>query len=411
VAIPAGLYASLLDSTGAVVATVPIQADGSYDFGNVTPGIYSVVLHQTAAGSATPALPTGWDNTGEHLGANAGSDGTVNGILPNIVVTTTDVTNANFGVQQPPVADPKEYLIDQPAPNAVISLNGTHVSTGPGTSSPSQLTGTDPEDGTLNGSGRDRTVVITTLPDNGELYYNDTLVTAGQVIPNYDPALMAIKLTGTGYTSTTFEYAYVDEAGEQSPPAPYTVRWENPLPVTLVSFTATARENAAELKWVTSEETNSDRFEIQRSTDGKVWKGIGSVQAQGESKVKQTYTFLDQQPEMGATNLFRLKMIDRASDGRDGAFAFSSIRSIRFEGKLESSIYPNPVHNELTLKVTSWKQVKAIRIDNLAGLQVYSSGPALSGKVDVSKLDAGVYIMRITHTDGSVHTHKFVHIK
>ncbi|SEJ37892.1 Por secretion system C-terminal sorting domain-containing protein [Dyadobacter sp. SG02] len=404
-AIPAGLYASLVDSTGAVIATVPIQADGSYDFGNVTPGTYSVVLHQTAAGSTTPALPTGWNNTGEHLGTNAGSDGTVNGILPNIVVTTTDVTDANFGVQQPPVADPKDYLIDQPVTDAIIPLNGTHTSTGAGTSSPAQLTGTDPEDGTLDGSGRDRTVVITTLPDNGELYYNGVLVTAGQVIPNYNPDSLAIKLTGTGYTSIEFEYAYLDEAGEQSPPVTYTIRWEKPLPVTLVSFTATARENAAELNWATSEETNSDRFEIQRSIDGKAWKQVGSVKAEGESKVRKTYSFVDRQPEIG-DNLFRLKMVDA-----DGTFAFSAIRSVRFESKLESSIYPNPVSNELTLKVTSWKQVKAIRIDNLAGLQVYSSGPVDSGKVDVSKLDAGVYILRLTHTDGSVHTHKFVHIK
>jgi hypothetical protein len=350
-------------------------------------------------------LPTGWINTGEYLGANAGSDGSVNGILPNIVVTTTDVTNANFGVQQPPMADPKDYIIDQPVVDQIIPLNGTHTSTGAGTTAPDQLTGADPEDGTLNGTGRDRTVVITTLPDHGELYYNGVLVTEGQVIPNYNPDSLAIKLIGTGYTSTTFEYAYVDQAGEQSPPAPYTIRWEKPLPVTLVSFTATARENAAELNWATSEETNSDHFEIQRSTDGKAWKNVGNLAAQGESKVKKTYTFTDREPETGE-NLYRLKMVDT-----DGTFAFSAIRSLRFDSKLESSIYPNPVSNELTLKVTSWKKVKTIRIDNLAGLQVYSSGPVDAGKVDVSKLDAGVYILRITHTDGSVHTHKFVHIK
>ncbi|SEI52343.1 Por secretion system C-terminal sorting domain-containing protein [Dyadobacter sp. SG02] len=405
IAIPSGLYVTLVDNAGNPVATVAVQPDGSYDFGNVEPGTYSVVLHQTAAGSTTPSLPTGWNNTGEHLGANAGSDGTVNGILPNITVTTTDVTNANFGVQQPPVADPKDYLIDQPVTDAILPLNGSHVSTGVGTTSPDQLTGADPEDGTLNGDDKDRTVVITTLPNNGELYYNGVLVTPGQVIPNYNPDSLAIKLTGTGYTSTTFEYAYVDEAGVQSPPAPYTIRWEKPLPVTLVSFTATARENTAELNWATSEETNSDRFEIQRSIDGKAWKEVGSVKAEGESKVRKTYSFVDRQPEIG-DNLFRLKMVDA-----DGTFAFSAIRSVRFESKLESSIYPNPVSNELALKVTSWKQVKAIRIDNLAGLQVYSSGPVDSGKVDVSKLDAGVYILRITHTDGSVHTHKFVHIK
>jgi len=326
--------------------------------------------------------------------------------LPNIVVTTTDVTNANFGVQQPPVADPKNYLIDQPVTDVIIPLNGSHVSTGTGTTSPDQLTGSDPEDGTLNGDNNDRTVVITTLPDHGELYYNGVPVTAGQVIPNYNPDSLAIKLTGTGYTSIEFEYAYVDEAGEQSPPATYTIRWEKPLPVTLISFTATARENAVELNWATSEETNSERFEVQRSIDGQVWKMIGSLQAQGESKVRSSYAFTDHQPEVGVSNLFRLKMLDK-----DGTFAFSAIRSVRSESKLESSIYPNPVNNELTLKVTSWKQVKAIRIDNLAGLQVYSSGPVAAGKVDVSKLDSGVYILRITHTDGSVHTHKFVHIQ
>ncbi|SDF65737.1 Por secretion system C-terminal sorting domain-containing protein, partial [Dyadobacter soli] len=405
IAIPGGLFVTLVDNAGNPVATVPVNADGSYDFGNVEPGTYSVVLHQTAAGSTVPSLPTGWNNTGEHLGANAGSDGTVNGILPNITVTTTDVTNANFGVQQPPVADPKNYLIDQPTVDVIIPLNGSHVSTGAGTTTPDQLTGTDPEDGALNGDDKDRTVVITTLPNNGELYYNGILVTPGQVIPNYNPDSLAIKLTGTGYTSTTFEYAYVDEAGEQSPPAPYTIRWENPLPVTLVSFTVTARENVAELNWVTSEETNSDRFEVQRSLDGKAWKAIGSVKAQGESKVRKTYAYVDHQPEVGVS-VYRLKMVDA-----DSSFAFSAIRSVRFESKLESSIYPNPVSNELTLKVTSWKQVKAIRIDNLAGLQVYSSGPVEAGKVDVSKLDSGVYVLRITHTDGSVHTHKFVHIK
>jgi hypothetical protein len=87
--IPTGLFVTLVDSTGTAIATVPVNADGSYDFGDVTPGTYSVVLHQTAAGSTTPSLPTGWNNTGEHLGANTGSDGTVNGILPNIVVTAT----------------------------------------------------------------------------------------------------------------------------------------------------------------------------------------------------------------------------------------------------------------------------------------------------------------------------------
>jgi hypothetical protein len=406
-ALPSGLYVTLVDAGGAAVKTVPVGVDGTYDFGATPAGTYSIVLHQNAAGATVAGLPSGWINTGENLGAGVGSDDAVNGILANVTVSGQEVTNANFGIQQPPLADSKEYQIDRPAAGLTITLDGSHSSTGAGTSSPGGFTGNDQEDGTLNGSGKNRTVVITALPGTAELYYNGVLVTQGQVIPAYDPALMAIKLTGLGYTNVTFEYAFLDEAGEQSPSVPYTVRWEGALPVQLVSFLAAARENVVELSWATTEETNSDRFEVQRSNDGKVWAVLGNVKAEGESKVRKTYTFTDRQPDAGASeNLYRLKMIDR-----DETFAFSSIRSVRFDSKLESSIYPNPATTVLHLKVTSLKQVKTVRIDNLSGIKVYSSGPVTSGSIDVSGLDAGVYILHITHTDGSVHTHKFVHIR
>lgn len=406
-ALPTGLYVTLVNASGAAVKTVPVGVDGTYDFGATTAGTYSIVLHQNAAGSTAAGLPAGWINTGENLGAGVGSDEAVNGILTKITLAGENVTNANFGIQQPPLADSKEFKIDQPTPNATIALDGTHTSTGAGTSAPNGFTGTDQEDGTLNGSGKNRTVVITALPGTAELYYNGVLVTQGQVIPAYDPALMTIKLVGTGYTNVTFEYAYLDEAGEQSAPVPYTVRWEGALPVKLVSFEAAARENVVDLSWVTTEETNSDRFEVQRSTDGKTWNSIGSVKAEGESKVRKTYNFTDHQPQVGVgANLYRLKMMDL-----DGSFAFSSIRSVGLDNKLESSVYPNPATTVINLKVTSWKQVKTVRINNLSGIRVYSSGPAESGSIDVSGLESGIYIVHITHTDGSVHTHKFVHIQ
>lgn len=178
------------------------------------------------------------------------------------------------------------------------------------------------------------------------------------------------------------------------------------LPVTLISFKAAAVENTAQLTWSTSAETNSDHFEIQRSVDGKKWKAIGSVQSEGESSVRQTYFFTDQLPVAGISNLYRLKMIDL-----DNTFAYSSIREVRFQHLATSDIYPNPAEDVLNLKVTNWKLVKNIRINDLAGAQVYSSDLIQSGSIDISKLNAGIYILRITHTDGSVHTQKFVRIK
>ncbi|MGN7888415.1 SBBP repeat-containing protein [Dyadobacter sp. 22481] len=399
------LYVSLLDTIGTVLETVPVNADGSYDFGLTAAGTYNIALHQNLAGSATPNLPAGWMNTGENLGAGVGSDAGVNGILTTVTVRNVDVTDANFGIQQPPLAEPKIYIIDQPVVNQEIPLNSTLVSTGAGTSSPAQMTGTDPEDGILTGANKDKTVVIITLADRGELWYNGVLVKTGQVIPNYDPALMIFKATGLGYTNITYEYAYKDQAGVQSPPTTYKISWGKPLPVTLVRFEAKAVEHAAQLSWTTTAESNSDRFEVERSLNGKKWEKIGTVNAQGESAATVDYSFRDLTPA-GSDNYYRLKMIDR-----DLTFTYSGIRSVSFEVAFETSIFPNPAADKVNLKVTDWKKVASVKINNLAGVNVYQSGRITSEVIDVKSLPQGTYILVVTHVDGSFYSHKLVHIK
>jgi hypothetical protein len=398
VPIPTGLYVSLIDSLGNIVKTVPVASNGSYDFGLTNPGEYSIVLHQNPAGSETPDLPAGWISTGENLGSGPGSDDDVNGILTGVFVGNSNVTNANFGVQQPPSSDPKTYTVDQPAPNSEIALDGSHTSTGPGTSTPGELTGNDPEDGTLNGGNKDKTVIITTLPDHGELWYNGVLVKTGQVIGNYDPALLVIKLTGTGYNSVQFEYAYQDESGEVSPPSVYKINWGSPLPVTLISFNVKEEGKTALLYWQTATETNSDRFEIERSANGKKWDRIGAVASHGESATVENYSFRDNNP-LNGDNFYRLKMIDS-----DLTYTYSGIRSASFEGKLVLTLYPNPVKDVLTVD-TDHKNVKSITVTSKTGLVVYKG--ASIKNIDVKQLPAGVYVVSVTYLDGSVKYQKF----
>ncbi|WP_254412521.1 DUF7948 domain-containing protein [Dyadobacter diqingensis] len=404
--IPTGLYVTLVDASGVAVKTVPVNADGTYDFGTTAPGTYSVVLHQTSTGSTTPGLPTGWLNTGENLGTTAGSDGTVNGILINVVVNTTSVINANLGIQIPPVSDPKTYVIDQPTTDQVITLNGTLVSTGTGTTSPGQLTGTDTEDGTLNGSGKNRTVVITELPDHGQLWYNGALVTKGQVIDNYDPALMTIKLTGTGYNALTFHYAYQDEAGIVSPPVRYTISWGSPLPVTLAYFDVTKEGQTAKMVWATTSETNSQVFAIERSLNARNWVQIGSQAAKGESTSLRKYSFVDPSPETGE-NLYRLKMIDK-----DGTYAYSRIRTASFDSKgVPVSIYPNPSSDKIYIKDIRISEIREVSIIDMNGHIVYSSQAVDSDGINVSKLPQGIYILRVKQINGTSSNHKIVIVR
>jgi len=102
------LHANLLDNGGNVVQTMLVPASGAYSFAGLSSGNYTVQvsINQGNVGSPAPptALSAGWANTGENLGAGAGNDGTVNGNLPVAIGTTpTNVTNANFGIEQRPV--------------------------------------------------------------------------------------------------------------------------------------------------------------------------------------------------------------------------------------------------------------------------------------------------------------------
>ncbi|MCF0070239.1 Ig-like domain-containing protein [Dyadobacter sp. CY261] len=173
------------------------------------------------------------------------------------------------------------------------------------------------------------------------------------------------------------------------------------LPVTLVDFIGSKTENTISLNWRTTEETNSDRFEIQRSTNGKNWAAIGTEKSHGESSSLISYKFVDQQPAQG-NNYYRLKMVDL-----DKTFAYSKIIKISFNDLvLKSEFYPNPVSDVLYLKSTDWNQVKSVEMHNMIGATVYKSGETVSKTIDVKNLAVGMYILTITHENGEVSSRK-----
>lgn len=174
------------------------------------------------------------------------------------------------------------------------------------------------------------------------------------------------------------------------------------LPVTLISFTATkVSENpegsTALLNWQTSSETNSDRFDIERSQDGKKWSNIGNVSAGGDKKSSSWYSFSDKTP-MDDENLYRLKMVDK-----DGTFAYSRIQSLDFG--LSIVFFPNPVKDWLKVKgVTSGK----FQLLNTSGNVIQHSNHIPAEGIDMSGLSTGIYLLRITHDDGSLTKKKIV---
>ncbi|MBO9611309.1 MAG: T9SS type A sorting domain-containing protein [Dyadobacter sp.] len=401
--IPAGISAYLVKD-GIAVAKTAVGTDGQFHFPNVLPGAgYTVKISATdaALGGAPPVatLPGDWLRTGAYNGdPNTGNSGS-SGTSQSFQVVNTDVININFGIQRPPLAQSQSYTYPtRPKTGERIVLSGTGTGVPGDNASPGPLRGSDPEDLPLNGPLQNRKVAIKSLADHGVLIYNNqpVVLTNGQyIIENYDPALLAIELTDGTYASMSFQYAFIDKAGAQSPPATYTIVVPTtPLPVTLVAFRVTLNENQPLLSWETTFESNSDFFEIQHSQNGKDWHVAGQVSSHGESASLLRYHFVHTQAMTG-TNYYRLRMVDH-----DGSFAFSKILALEFKSGLKLSVYPNPVSDRLNIAVDRPEAISRILIYTSAGQLVKDLTSLPQKGIDVTSLVNGIYILKAHYDDG-----------
>ena len=113
------------------------------------------------------------------------------------------------------------------------------------------------------------------------------------------------------------------------------------LPVKLSSFTGNLRSDVCTLNWSTANEANSNRFDIEHSTDGLQFNTIGSVLSKGSNQSVNNYSYTDRSPVKG-TNYYRLKQVDL-----DGKFEVTDVIKIEFNKGTNASlsISPNPVIN------------------------------------------------------------------
>lgn len=233
----------------------------------------------------------------------------------------------------------------------------------------------------------------------------------GRTLAGTLPSTITLNADGTfsgtpasGQNNTyTFDVKATNQLG-QSAVASFTLVIEAALPVTLISFKALSEGQTASLSWSTSEETNSDRFDIERSQNGKNWRKIGSVASHKESSSNQYYSFADPSPLRG-DNFYRLKMVDL-----DETFAYSRIEALNFKGI--ALVYPNPASSSdnLTINVGDWSKVKQVRVVNAAGKVVFEATNALLSGINARNLVSGAYMIQVTHIDGSISAQKFVRL-
>ena len=134
------------------------------------------------------------------------------------------------------------------------------------------------------------------------------------------------------------------------------------LPVTLKNFDAQPEGSLVNLNWSTTEETNSDYFDIEHSVNAKKWSSVGKVTAIGESKSLKNYQFKHSQAVSG-TNYYRLKMVDK-----DKTFAYSKINSVRVQDSDGNGAYPNPAADVVFFKNADRQNLSKVQILNAAAV-------------------------------------------
>ncbi|QEC41948.1 Ig-like domain-containing protein [Pseudobacter ginsenosidimutans] len=160
---------------------------------------------------------------------------------------------------------------------------------------------------------------------------------------------------GFNGSSTSFTYKVCDNGYAQlcSPTATVTITFPTggSLPVSLIDFRGLYKTNGdVEVSWVTTFESNSDRFEVLRSSDGQKWQTVGTLAAQGNSNVKVNYVFNDKPGNATKKDLYyQLKQVDK-----DGRVFMSKILIVRVYNKAALkmvSVTPNPVKNDIVVNV------------------------------------------------------------
>ena len=171
------------------------------------------------------------------------------------------------------------------------------------------------------------------------------------------------------------------------------------LPVKLGNFNAVKQNNTVRLNWTTTEEVNSKEFIVERSADGRTYRQLGSLPANG---VASAYTIHDAQPFRG-DNYYRLKMVDQ-----DGKTELSRVVRVNFGRAYTISLMPNPAKDKVYLNIAGLDKKALVEIFDANSRRVQLT--QLTGQntaLDLGRLSKGLYLMKI-YIGGQVYTEKLV---
>lgn len=171
------------------------------------------------------------------------------------------------------------------------------------------------------------------------------------------------------------------------------------LPVQFLNFTGLQNNNDILLKWTTIAEKEIDRFEIERSINGRDFIKTATVYGHVVLQAQQNFSATDDVSNINNDIIYyRLKVI-----GKAGEIKYSNTISIKKNiSKTGISILPNPVNHYLVIKIYADKagEMSATLIDNAGKSILREKQKLVKGfnNIYLNQLDRysnGLYILKI----------------
>ena len=214
-------------------------------------------------------------------------------------------------------------------------------------------------------------------------------------------SLDAIGTSVPGYLtlfSALWQGSYTPTTGVQGNFSVVNLTYDDPIPVELTSFTASASGNNVMLNWSTASETNNQGFDVQRKALNSEFESIGFVGGAGTTTESRNYSFTDE--VANGMYSYRLKQIDF-----DGTFEYSSEIEVDVNipavYALEQN-YPNPFNpsTNINFSIASEGFVK-LAVYNTLGQEVMTlvnevmESGTHSVTFDASSLTSGAYFYKL----------------
>jgi len=206
--------------------------------------------------------------------------------------------------------------------------------------------------------------------------------------------------------ATTGSFVYTVKDSKTCIQDVFNVTVTPPLPVSVISFTATLNKDIVLLDWSTAQEINNKFFTIEKSTDGINFSFLGNVNGAGNSTLTTKYHMNDLQPVDGV-NYYRLSQTDI-----DGTRKNVEVKRVTYKGtkgfrasivNAGNGVINIGIHNDeggmIQLKV----------VDMLGREVLLRSVNSGSGNVTQSiQLPKGSYVLVLTNSHGETISTKII---